>query len=59
MLKQGGRSSSGEARPVLRNALVAGELALATMLLVGAGLLTQSLLRLQHVRARIPARRIC
>jgi putative ABC transport system permease protein len=49
ILKQGGRSGTGGARPVLRNALVAGELALATMLLIGAGLLMQSLLRLQRV----------
>ena len=33
----------------MRNGLVAGELALATILLVGAGLLMQSLLRLQRV----------
>jgi putative ABC transport system permease protein len=47
-LTQTARASAG-ARPRLRNALAAVELALATMLLVGAGLLTQSLLRLQHV----------
>jgi putative ABC transport system permease protein len=50
VLKQGGRSGSAGARPILRNALVAGELALATMLLIGAGLLMQSLLRLQQVQ---------
>jgi putative ABC transport system permease protein len=48
VLKQTTRSSSG-ARPRLRNGLAAAELALATILLIGAGLLTQSLLRLQHV----------
>jgi putative ABC transport system permease protein len=49
VLKQATRGSSG-ARPRLRNGLAAAELALATILLVGAGLLTQSLLRLQHVK---------
>jgi putative ABC transport system permease protein len=49
VLKQGGRSSIGGGRLAVRNLLVAGELALATMLLVGAGLLTQSLLRLERV----------
>jgi putative ABC transport system permease protein len=48
VLKQATRSSVG-ARPRLRNGLAAAELALATILLIGAGLLTQSLLRLQHV----------
>jgi putative ABC transport system permease protein len=48
VLKQATRASSG-ARPRLRNGLAAGELALATILLIGAGLLAQSLLRLQHV----------
>jgi putative ABC transport system permease protein len=48
VLKQVTRASSGT-RPRLRNALAAAELALATILLIGAGLLTQSLLRLQHV----------
>jgi predicted permease len=50
VLKQGSRSSIGGQRLILRNGLVAGELALATVLLVGAGLLMQSLLRLQQVR---------
>src|SRR3954467_213528 len=48
VLKQVTRSSSA-ARPRLRNSLAAAELALATILLIGAGLLSQSLLRLQHV----------
>ncbi len=47
VLKQGSRSSIGGQRLIFRNAVVAGELALATVLLVGAGLLMQSLLRLQ------------
>ena len=49
-LKEGGRTSSGDRRILLRSGLVAGELALATMLLIGAGLLLQSLLHLQNVR---------
>jgi putative ABC transport system permease protein len=48
VLKQVTRASSG-GRSHLRNGLAAAELALATMLLIGAGLLAQSLLRLQHV----------
>ena len=48
VLKQTTRASAG-GRPRLRNGLAAAELALATILLIGAGLLTQSLLRLQHV----------
>jgi len=50
VLKEAGRASAGPARPWLRNALVGAELALATMLLVGAGLLLESLLHLQNVR---------
>ena len=49
LLKHGGRSSGG-ARPLVRNGLVAAELALATVLLIGAGLLIQTLLQLQRVR---------
>jgi len=50
VLKQASRGSSGGARPLVRNGLAAAELALATMLLIGAGLLGQSLFRLQQVR---------
>jgi len=50
LLNSGGRSPSGTARSSLRNWLVGGELALATILLIGAGLLIQSLQRLQQVR---------
>src|SRR6185436_7357285 len=48
VLMQATRASSAM-RPRLRNGLAAAELALATILLIGAGLLSQSLLRLQHV----------
>ena len=50
VLKQGGREAASGARPRLRQALVAAELALATMLLIGAGMLLRSLLRLEQVR---------
>jgi putative ABC transport system permease protein len=48
VLKQVTRASSG-GRSRLRKGLAAAEIALATILLIGAGLLSQSLLRLQAV----------
>src|SRR5262249_37493258 len=47
-LKQAGRSSSAGPRPIVRNVLAGAELALATMLLIGAALLIQTLYRLQR-----------
>jgi len=49
-LKEAGRGTMGGIRSWLRDGLAAGELALATILLIGAGLLMQSLANLQRVR---------
>src|SRR5438067_2033629 len=49
-LKQGGRSGEGHRRTSARSLLLIGEVALSLMLLVGAGLLIKSFLRLQEVR---------
>lgn len=50
VLKTGGRAGSGGLRTRLRNTLVAIELALATVLLIGAGLFIQTLANLQSVK---------
>src|SRR4029077_8989896 len=49
ILKQGGRGSAGRMSGRLRNSLAAIELALATVLLIGAGLFVQSLANLKRV----------
>jgi putative ABC transport system permease protein len=49
-LKEGGRGSAGTTRDWLRSTLIAGEVALAVLLLVGAGLLIRSGVALQRVR---------
>jgi len=46
--KESGRAVAGRGKQWLRQSLVAGEMALAVMLLVATGLLIQSLLRLQN-----------
>ena len=48
-LKAAGRGTSGPGRRWLRHALVVSEMAVAIMLLVGAGLLIKSFTRLAHV----------
>jgi hypothetical protein len=47
-LKEGGRTSSGASRQGFRKLLVTAQIALSLMLLVGAGLLIQTLERLQN-----------
>lgn len=49
-LKEGGRSAEGHRRTSARSLLLIAEVALSLMLLVGAGLLIKSFLRLQEVR---------
>jgi putative ABC transport system permease protein len=48
VLKQAGRTMSGGMRARLRSGLAAAELALATILLIGAGLLIRTLSNLEH-----------
>jgi putative ABC transport system permease protein len=48
-LKEGGRSGSSSAKRGVRNALVVVEIALALVLLIGAGLLVRSFTKLQEV----------
>ena len=50
VLRQGGRGLAGSAGARLRNSLAAAELALATILLIGAGLLLQTLANLERVQ---------
>jgi putative ABC transport system permease protein len=52
-LKAGGRTSSSSTSARVWNFLVAGEIALASMLLIGAGLAMRSLVNLQHVNPGI------
>jgi len=47
-LKEGGRSSNAPARQAFRKSLVVAQLALSLMLMVGAGLLVQSIVRLEE-----------
>jgi putative ABC transport system permease protein len=48
-LKEGGRAGSGPAHQRTRSALIVGEIAVALVLLIGAGLLVQSFVRLTRV----------
>jgi predicted permease len=50
-LKEGGRSGTGARRQNLRSVLVVSEMALAVMLLMGAGLFLRALARLERVNA--------
>ena len=58
-LKDGGlQSSGGVARQRLRNALVTAQVAVSFMLLIGAGLMTRSLLKLQEVNPGFDPERV-
>jgi putative ABC transport system permease protein len=56
VLKQGGRGSTSRMSARLRNSLAAVEIALATVLLIGAGLFIRSLANLERVRLGFDAR---
>src|SRR5436309_7107397 len=49
-LKEGGRSAEGHRRTSARSLLLIGEVAMSLILLVGAGLLIKSFIRLQEVK---------
>jgi putative ABC transport system permease protein len=57
-LKEGGRSAAGTQRKGLRDALVVAEVALALMLVIGAGLVGRSLYRLLHVHPGFQAENV-
>lgn len=57
-LKEGRGSGSGARKNRVRGVLVIAELAIAVVLLVGAGLLIQSFWRLQHVHSGLQAQNV-
>jgi putative ABC transport system permease protein len=57
-LKDGGRASAGGGSPRFRNLLVVCEMALAVALLVGAGLMTRSFVRLMGVDPGLDPRNV-
>ena len=54
-LREGGKTSLASARDRVRTVLIAGEVAIALTLLVGAGLLIRTAMYLNTVRSRVPS----
>ncbi|MBV8482878.1 MAG: ABC transporter permease [Verrucomicrobia bacterium] len=57
-LKEGGRNSDDRSRQFFRRMLVAGQIALSLMLTIGAGLLIQTMVRLQNQDLGFPTRHL-
>ncbi|HEX4165825.1 MAG TPA: ABC transporter permease [Bryobacteraceae bacterium] len=58
VLRNGGRGAAGAARDLARSVYIAGEVALALMLLIGAGLLIETAITAEHIQPGFSPRRL-